>query len=413
MTTATFFSALRKWRWTVAALLVAVTVLAYFVVPWILGPQVTPVAVRTGNIVQTLVASGTIANPNRVEIGPQIVGSVQQVWVQEGQFVTAGQPLITLDDSELQASMSQATAAVEVANAKLRQIRETALPSAQQTLDQAQATLVQTQLQFDRTSKLHGARIVADVTLDAAVHDLAQAKAAVTSATLAVKNLEQNGSDYSSAQSALAQAQSNVRGIQAKMSYTTILAPSDGTVITRTVEQGNVVQPGKALMVLSPTGKTEITIQVDEKNLSLIALAQPAVVSTDAFPDQTFDATLTYVQPTVDPNRGSVEVKLEVPKPPKFLMQDMTVSVDIETARRNGVLTAPLSSVHDLLTKKPWVLKVDGTYAKRQYITIGARGITEVEVSSGLVLGDLLIPSGFATVTDGKRIRVLSPVLVK
>ena len=324
MTIATFFSALRKWRWTVAALLVAVTVLAYFVVPWILGPQVTPVAVRTGNIVQTLVASGTIANPNRVEIGPQIVGSVQQVWVQEGQFVTAGQPLITLDDSELQASMSQATAAVEVANAKLRQIRETALPSAQQTLDQAQATLVQTQLQFDRTSKLHGARIVADVTLDAAVHDLAQAKAAVTSATLAVKNLEQNGSDYSSAQSALAQAQSNVRGIQAKMSYTTILAPSDGTVITRTVEQGNVVQPGKALMVLSPTGKTEITIQVDEKNLSLIALAQPAVVSTDAFPDQTFDATLTYVQPTVDPNRGSVEVKLEVPKPPKFLMQDMT-----------------------------------------------------------------------------------------
>ncbi|MEP6826772.1 MAG: efflux RND transporter periplasmic adaptor subunit [Aestuariivirga sp.] len=413
MTTAPFTSMLRKWRWWIATVLIAALALGYFAVPWVLGPQITPVAVKSGNIVQTLVASGTIANPNRVDISPQIAGSVDKVWVQEGQFVTDGQPLITLDDTELQASMAQATGAVEVANAKLRQIRETALPSAQQSLGQAQATLLQVQLQFDRTSKLHGARIVADVTLDAAVHDLAQANAAVTSAALAVKNLEQDGSDYSSAQSALAQAQSNVRGIQAKMSYTTIAAPSDGTIITRTVEQGNVVQPGKVLLVLSPVGKTEITIQVDEKNIGLIALGQPALVSTDAFPDRTFDAILTYIQPSVDPNRGSVEVKLEVAKPPDFLMQDMTVSVDIETARKNSVLIAQLSSVHDLLTKKPWVLKVDGTSAKRQSITIGARGVTEVEVSSGLALGDLLVPSKFATVTDGKRIRVLNPAVVK
>jgi hypothetical protein len=74
MTTAAFSSSLRKWRWTVAALLVAAMEFTYFVMPWILGLQVTLVAVRTGNIIQTLVATRTIANPRRVEIGPQDAG---------------------------------------------------------------------------------------------------------------------------------------------------------------------------------------------------------------------------------------------------------------------------------------------------------------------------------------------------
>ena len=402
-----YWLTLKKWKWTLCGMFLALCALAYFGIPRILGPQVTVVAVKKDNIVQTLVASGTIANPNRVDIGAQIVGSVDKVWVQEGQYVTAGQPLITLDDSELQAGMSQAAGAVEVADAKLRQIRETALPSAQQSLDQAAATLVQTQLSFDRTNKLHGDHIVADVTLDAAVHDLAQANAAVTSASLAVKNLEPDGSDYSSAQSALAQAQSNVRGIQAKMSYTTIVAPSDGTVITRTVEQGNVVQPGKVLLVLSPTGKSEVTVLIDERNVSLLALGQSALVSADAFPDQSFPAKLSYIQPSIDPNRGSVQVKFDVASPPKFLLQDMTVSVDIEVTKKTDVLLAPISAVHDLLSKKPWVLKVDGTHALRQEVTIGVKGVADVEIMSGLKISDLLIPLSNTAIITGQKIRLL------
>jgi HlyD family secretion protein len=409
MTPVTFTSALRKWRWTIAAVFIALSALAYFAVPWALGPKVSTVAVTNGNVVQTLVASGTIANPNRVEISSQISGSIIDVLVNEGQFVAEGQPMIRLDDTELQSTMAQAVGAVEVANAKLRQLRETALPSARQSLDQAQATLVQTQLQFDRISTLHGARVVADVTLDAAVHDLAQAKAAVISAALAVKTLEPEGSDYSSTQSALEQAQANVRGVQAKMSYLSILAPSSGTVITRSVEPGSVVQPGKVLMVLSPVGKSEVTVLVDERNLGLIMLGQSALVSADAFPDLSFNARLTYIQPSIDPNRGSVQAKLDVLNPPKFLIQDMTVSVDIEVAKRTNVFLAPVSAIHDLLTKKPWVLIVDRTRALRQEVTLGVKGVAEVEIVSGLNVGDVLIPLSNTAIISGQKIRPLQP----
>ena len=189
-----------------------------------------------------------------------------------------------------------------------------------------------------------------------------------------------------------------------------MLAPSEGTVITRSVAQGNVVQPGKVLMVLSPTGKSEVTVLVDERNLSLIALGQSALVSADAFPDQSFPAKLTYIQPSVDPNRGSVEAKLDVANPPKFIIQDMTVPVDIEVEKHNAVLLAPINAVHDLLSKKPWVLKVDGTHALRQEVSLGVKGVAMFEIASGLKLGDMLIPLSNASTISGQRIRPLQPV---
>ena len=401
---------IKKRKWTILAIVLALGVLAYFAVPWYLGPQVTTVAVTNGNVVQTLVASGTIANPNRVEISPQMSGIVTEVSAREGQLVTEGQPLITLDDRELRANFTQAVASVGQSEMKLRQMREATLPSAQQSLNQTIATLKQAQSQFDRTSILHGKRIVSDAALEGVIRDLAQANAAKNNAELSLQSMQPNGSDYTSAEQALAQAQANVRGVQAKMAYTIMRAPLTGTVITRSVEQGSVVQPGKVLLVLSPQGKFEVTVLIDEKNLGLIALGQSALTSADAFPDQSFPAKLSYIQPSIDPNRGSVQVKLDVVNPPKFLMQDMTVSVDIEVAKHSDVLLVPVNSVHDLLTKKPWVLKVNGNRTLRQDVTLGAKGVNEVEIASGLKLGEMLVPLSNVGVVAGQKVRLLPAV---
>ena len=109
-------------------------------------------------------------------------------------------------------------------------------------------------------------------------------------------------------------------------------------LISRSVEVGDVVQPGKALMVLAASGQPQILIQIDEKNLSKIALGQKAFGSADAFASQRFDAVVGYINPGIDAARGSVEVKLNVANPPAYLRQDMTVSVDIETARRTATV---------------------------------------------------------------------------
>ena len=142
----------------------------------------------------------------------------------------------------------------------------------------------------------------------------------------------------------------------------------------------------------------------------MIALGQSALASADAFPDQSFPAKLSYIQPSIDPNRGSVQVKLDVANPPKYLMQDMTVSVDIEVSKHDNVLLVPVNSVHDLLTKKPWVLKVNGNRTLRQDVTLGAKGVNEVEIASGLKLGEMLVPLSNVGVVTGQKVRPLPAI---
>ena len=106
----------------------------------------------------------------------------------------------------------------------------------------------------------------------------------------------------------------------------------------------------------------------------------------------------------IDLQRASVEVKLRVPNPPAYLRQDMTVSVDIETAMRPGALVAPVASIQGLYGGSPWVMKAENGRAVRRTVKTGIVSGGKAEVLEGLNDGDLVIPAA-ATVKDGARIR--------
>jgi HlyD family secretion protein len=169
-----------------------------------------------------------------------------------------------------------------------------------------------------------------------------------------------------------------------------------------------VVQPGKVLMALSPSGETQLVVQIDERNLHLLKLGQRADASADAFAEQRFAAQLVYINPGVDAQRGSVEVKLAVPSPPEYLTQDMTVSVDIRVAQRPDAVLVASDAVHDLDTPQPWVLKLDGHRARRQPVQLGLHGSSVSEVLAGLRPGDLVVPASAAQIHDGSRLRPIA-----
>jgi HlyD family secretion protein len=170
-----------------------------------------------------------------------------------------------------------------------------------------------------------------------------------------------------------------------------------------------VVQPGKELMALAPAGETQVVVQIDERQLSRLALGQKALGSADAFPDQRFAAELVYINPAVDPLRGSVEVKLKVPDPPAYLVQDMTASVDIEVARKTDTVYVPTETVRDANGAQPWVLAIRGFRAVRQPVKLGLRGDRRIEVLEGVEAGDELIPATNGVVKAGQRVRAVAP----
>ncbi|MDH6256385.1 efflux RND transporter periplasmic adaptor subunit [Bradyrhizobium sp. BR13661] len=401
---AALWSGFLNHKWFILAAAVLLAFGAWQSVRMILGPAVVVDEVRHGRLIETVVASGHVETPYRVEIGSQITGTVQEVLVQEGEKVSKGQPLISLESRELNAAVVQAHGAVAQAEARIRQLEELTLPSAREALTQANATLRNAQQTYDRTAQLEHNGYATRAALDDAQKTLDVASAAKRSAEFQVYTASPGGSDYVMAQTQANQARANLDTAESRLGYATITAPRDGVLITRSVERGTVVQPGKALLVLAPVGDAQLVLQIDERNLGKIALGQKALASADAYPDRRFAAAITYINPGVDISRASVEVKLTVADPPDYLRQDMTVSVDIEVAARDDALILPLRSVHDVLSGNPWVLGVKDGRAVQRPVKIGLHGNSQVEITDGLAAGDVAIPQSSGILT-GQRVR--------
>jgi len=338
------------------------------------GVSVPVELVQRADLLETVVASGHVESPYRVEIASRITGTVVSVAVQEGETVRQGQPLIMLSADELQNTAAQAQAAVAQAEARLSQVSELSLPQAEEALRSAQASLLGTQQIFNRASALMEDGFVTRAYFDDVTRNRDVARTQVSAAEAQVRSARPGGSDQAAAVADLQQARAGSAAAQSRLGHTTISAPRDGILISRSVERGAVVLPGATLMLLSPRGEMQIVLQIDERNLSRIAIGQTARVSADAYPRQHFVATVAFINPGIDIERASSTVKVTVRNPPAYLQQNMTVSVDIETARRADILSLPGNAVHDALTAAPWVMVIENGRATRRSVALGLQG---------------------------------------
>lgn len=399
---------LKKWRWPAFFGIVVLALGGYWLTQVWLGPKINGYTVAKGELIQTIVASGKVQSPARVEIASEITGTVVSIPVVEGQAVRKGQTLVVLESNDERAAVEQAKAVVDQAAARLRQIRELNQPVSEQTLAQAQTTFDLAQKQYARSKELAAKGFVSQSQLDDSLRNLDIAQNQLAAAKYQANSLKEQGSDYAIAESALKQAQANEQVARAKLHNTVIKATSAGILISRSVEQGNVVMAGKILMLLSPGGTTQLVVNIDEKNMRYLKLGQRALVAADAYPAQRFDAQLSYINPAVDATRGSVEVKLDVAAPPDFLRQDMTVSVDIEVARRADALTLALAAIRDGAGTEPWVMVIEDGHARRRTVKLGVRGDSRVEILEGLREGDQVLPATGVVIKEGKRVRAVN-----
>ena len=391
-----------RWAYAVAALVVAGV--AYVGVNAWRGLEVPVATVLRSDFVQSVVASGHVESPHRIEIGSQLTSTVTRIPVNEGDAVKAQDVLIELASTELQAADRQAADTVTQARAKLRQLVELQGPVAEQALRQAQTNLHNAQVTLSRNQTLYQQGFIGDAALDDARRTMDLADSQAKAAQKQLETTRPSGSDYAMAESALRQAQAAADGARSRLRYAIILAPVDGILIGRSVEVGDVAQPGKVLMTLSPKGKTQLVLAIDEKNLRLLAVGQKAIVSADAYPQQKFVATLVYINPGVNAQTGAVDVKLDIENPPAFLRQDMTVSVDIEVARRPQALLLPAVSLREADSATPWVLRVDKGLAVKTPVKLGLRSGGFAEVIAGLNEGDTIV-SGAPSIAPGARVR--------
>lgn len=369
------------------------------------GPSVKVAVATRKQLEQRVVASGRVRVPTRVQVAAQVPGLVLAVGAIEGQRVKAGDLLVQIDDAEARAAASQAKAAVAQARARVEQLRRVGAIVATEALRQAETNLERAEVELARVRQLAASGAVAPTQLDDAQRaaDLARAqKSAAEAQHLASTPM---GADSRIALTALLQAQAQHTGAEVRLAQTRIVAHQDGVVLTRSVEPGDVVQLARTLLVLAADGSPELVFQPDERNLAWIALGQKARASADAYPERVFEAEVSYIAPSIDPERGSVEVRLAVPRAPAFLLPDMTVSIDLAVARREQALVVPSVAVRDAATPTPWLFAVERDRLVRKDVELGIRGEGAVEVARGLDEGSVVVLPDGRRLEPGQRVR--------
>ena len=380
---------------------------------WAIGPKVRAVETGRGDLVQTVVSTGRVISPSRVEIGSMVLGTVRSVDTREGALVKPGQVMARLRDEEQRAAAEQARAALAEAEARLAQLARLSGPSAEQALKQADANLELSDEEYKRTKRLFDQGYFSQARLDQAERDLAFARAARENALLQATSNSPKGAEYVLALARRDQARAALAVAQARLDHTVIKAPAEGTVLKRLVEPGDVVQQGKKLFELSVAGETQVVLNVDEKNISLLAPGQKARVAADAYPLRAFDAEVFYIAPGIDAQRGTVEVKLRVDAPPDFVRPDMTVSAEILSGKRTNVVTLESDAIRDAAGPAPWVLVVRDGRAERQSVKLGIRGAGRTEIVTGLAAGEAVVSPAAGAVEEGDRVRADADPVVK
>lgn len=384
---------MRAVRYKSAVIMLLLILAAGFAVfRWWQGPLLSGYSISSMPLVQTVVATGRVVTVSRTQVGSEITGVVLKRLVQEGDRVTRGDFLLVLRSDELTAQVRQAEAA-------LNELMSSTRPQASVDLANAQVQLAQASRELQRRRILAKDSVISKEELEQSEKAESLARNNVESARLKALALAPGKAEEIVLRERLV-------ALQAQLAKTQVRSEVTGIILTRNVEPGDLVQPGMTLFTIALDGNTEIRVPLDERNLPRLALQQNASVIADAYPDRPFPAQINFIAPSIDPERGTVEVRLTVDPVPDFLRQDMTVSVNIETDKRAHARVIPNDALGNMQGNKAVVLLLRDGKIHRQTVTLGLRGLAMSEVVSGLQDGEQVLADAVSPLKDGTRARL-------
>lgn len=382
---------MRAARYKILLIILLLLAVGFALFRWWQGPVLPSYTLSTMPLIQNVVATGRVATVSRAQVGSEISGVVLERRVTEGDQVKPGDLLVVLKSDELLAQVRQA----ELALTELATSRR----------PQATAELASAKAQLEQASREAARRRNAEAGILSA-EEIEQALEAERVARNNYETVRLKAAALSTGQVEEASLREQLAVAQAQLAKTRIRAAVAGTVLTRDVEPGDLVQPGQTLFTIALTGNTEIRVPLDERNLPQLALGQNATVISDAYPDQSFPARINFIAPSIDPQRGTVEVRLTVNPVPDFLRQDMTVSVNVEADKRERALAIPNDALSNIKGNKAVVVLVRDRKIQRQPVTLGLRGLAMSEVTSGLSEGDQVLANAESLLEEGARVRL-------
>jgi HlyD family secretion protein len=282
------------------------------------APNYITQTVARGNLTLTVTANGTLQPTRSINIGSELSGTVLKVNVDVNDRLEKGQVLVELDPSKLRDQILRSRASVAVAKALVEQTAA--------TVDEAKANLVR----LEEVARLSGGKVPSRTELD-----------------IARATVKRSVANYASAQAGVNDALAALSTDDINLSKASIRSPSNGVVLTRSVEPGNAVAASLQAVTLFTVAEdlTQLRLQVyvDEADVGSVKVGQEATFTVSAYPSRQFPAQITRVGfgSTITDNVVTYLTYLDVDNSDLSLRPGMTATATITANQRTDVLLAP------------------------------------------------------------------------
>ena len=368
------------------------------------GPAIAMVARR--DLSATVTATGTVKAMvgAEVKVGSRIPGRVEELAVQVGDRVKAGQVIARLEQDDLRAAVEKARADLAAAEAKLATVKNGARPQELQTaeaaLRQAEANQLLATANLDRYRQLYQDGGVALQQVDTAARDYDVSVAQVRTAReqLSLTREKYTPEDLQVAMAEVAQTKAARRIAEANLGYANITAPMGGVVASVSTQQGETVTSGSAaaqaptFVTIIDLTRLQVDAYVDETDIGKVRVGHEATFSVDAFPEKEFSGKVTAIYPKalIQQNVVTYDVVIAMDNREGLLRPDMTANTTITVAKRDKVLAIPNQAVRREEGDRV-VFVQEGDRLVRRAVKTGWKDKTYTEVLSGLREGERVV----------------------
>jgi HlyD family secretion protein len=353
--------------------------------------------VERGDLAKSVVATGKVTPITKVEVKSKASGIVKKLLVDYGDRVKQGQLLAQLDKVEIEAQVAQSRAALEAAQANLT--------SSQADYERAKVDaegpdVPPLKRAYDRAIGMAKDGVVSQSALDDAEKNYTMA---VNKQNVAKAQVTVLKAKIAQSQAVVVEDEANLKQLEEQLSYTDIVSPIDGIVLSRDVEMGDAVSSilvlgssATLVMTLGDTSEVYVKGKVDESDIGKVYLGQRARIKVESFKDKTFEGKVTKISPmgVEKDNVTTFEVRVSIQNPGGELKAEMTANAEIILDEHKNVLQIPEGAIIYDKDKKASVEVPDskGKDGKDKVaVNIGISNGAKTEVLSGLKEGQEVV----------------------
>ena len=353
--------------------------------------------VEKGDLAKSVVATGKVEPITKVEVKSKASGIVKKLHVEYGDRVKKGQLLAQLDKIEIEAQVEQSRAALLAAQANLK---GSEADFERSKVDAEGPDVPLLKRAYDRNLEMQRSGVVSQSALDDAEKEY---RMAVNKQNVARAQMTVLQAKIAQSQAQVAEDEANLKQLQEQLSYTDIVSPIDGIVLSRDVEIGDAVSSilvlgssATLVMTIGDVSKVYVKGKVDESDIGRVYMGQPARIKVESFKDKTFNGVVNKISPmgVEKDNVTTFEVRVSIDNATGELKAEMTANAEIILDEHKNVLQIPEGAIIYDKDRKASVQTPDPKGKdgqKKIAINIGISNGAKTEVLTGLKEGDQVI----------------------